>query len=371
MVSLKKIILLFLGDFFYDARCINMAFSILKSKEYHLTVLSESKERHKNPLFKNITFYKIKNLSGSPLKYWEYHKQIKSLLNNKKYDIIVAGDLFSLSGACTQKTKIIFDSREIYSELEAHINKPLHGMFWSIYEKHYLKRVHTIITTAKTDMNYLKHKYAQYKQLKFYNIFNFPSNKNNQCDLQLKKLFPIQKNHIIILYQGVLQKGRGLNLLIDLINITKDLSAIIIGDGKERGKYIKKINQYKINNRVFLINRVPYLELLQYTSLGHIGWLIIKNRSTSNLFALPNKLFEYTLMGLPVISSNLPNINPIIKKYNLGKTLKKSLSTTNILESIKEIKNNFQEYQKINQIIQKKFTWETQHVNFLRLLKDE
>ena len=169
----------------------------------------------------------------------------------------------------------------------------------------------------------------------------------------------------------MLQKGRGLNLLIDLINTTKDVSAIIIGDGEEREKYIKKINQYKINNKIFLINRVPYLDLFQYTALGHIGWLIIKNKSTSNLFALPNKLFEYALMGLPVISSNLPNINPIIEKYNLGKTLKNSVSTTSILKAIKEIKNNFQEYQKINQIIQKKFTWETQHSNFLHLLKDE
>ena len=172
----KNIILLFLGDFFFDARCINMALSIIKSKKFNLSILSSSEpftdKKHSNKELKEavhkIKFYQFKDALKGPLRYWLYHKHIKQILKNNKYDVVVAADLYSLSGACSQKTNIVFDSREIYSELEAHINKPIHRFFWSFYENFYLKWVSSVITTASSDQLYLQHKYSKYKHLQFY-----------------------------------------------------------------------------------------------------------------------------------------------------------------------------------------------------------
>ena len=134
---MKKIILLYLGDFYYDARCINMSLSILKSNCFNLSVLSTS-DINQDSIFNKIKFFKIQDLGSSPFKYWYYHKQIKKILHDNHFDIIICGDLYSLSGASCSKAEIIFDCREIYTELEAHSNKSLYKLFWKIYEKHYL-----------------------------------------------------------------------------------------------------------------------------------------------------------------------------------------------------------------------------------------
>jgi hypothetical protein len=38
-------------------------------------------------------------------------------------------------------------------------------------------------------------------------------------------------------------------------------------------------------------------------------------------YALPNKLFDYINAGLPVLTSNLPEMQAIVNKYNVGETL--------------------------------------------------
>ena len=373
----KNIILLFLGDFFYDARCINMALSIIKSKKFNLSILScadplKTKKYSNNELegaVHKIKFYQFKDSLRGPLRYWFYHKHIAKTLKNKKYDIIIAADLFSLSGACSQKTKIVFDSREIYSELEAHANKPIHRLFWSSYEKFYLKKVSSVITTADSDQLYLQHKYSRYKHLQFYKIYNFPINPKKA--VLPKKRVSLENKTIHILYQGVLQQGRGINLLLSLVSKTNNVHATIIGDGPEKTRYLQTIIKNKIQKRVLMLGKIPYVDLFKYTRTADVGWLIIKDSSLSNRLALPNKLFEYSLMGVPIIASNLPNIEKIITKYNLGKIINPPFKVDKINKTIKDIRKNYKQNKNTQQIIQKQFTWDAQHISFIKTLNNE
>ena len=83
-------------------------------------------------------------------------------------------------------------------------------------------------------------------------------------------------------------------------------------------EYVKIANKSSANKRLFFLSRVPYKHLFNVTMSADVGCALIKENSINNHFALPNKLFEYTLMGLPVISSPLQNIQQVVKKYNLG-----------------------------------------------------
>ena len=90
-----------------------------------------------------------------------------------------------------------------------------------MYENYYLKYVDHVLVTAGSDEKYLKKKYIHLNHLRWSVIYNYPKffnikkniKKNNALDKKIK-----------ILYQGVIQRGRGIQKLIDLVNSTKTSS---------------------------------------------------------------------------------------------------------------------------------------------------
>ena len=70
-------------------------------------------------------------------------------------------------------------------------------------------------------------------------------------------------------------------------------------------KYIKESKKYNMADRLFFIDVTPYEKLADFSRDAFIGLSIIQPISKSYEHALPNKLFEYAVSGLPVICSNL------------------------------------------------------------------
>ena len=366
----KNIVIIFLGDFFFDARCINMARSLLKAN-HSVTIICTYNKIIDDEKFNDIQFHNIRLQRKGPLRYLEFHGKVVKLLKNKTFDAVIAGDLYALSSARLFKnTHIIYDCREIYTELSAHISKPLYKKVSCWYEKYFLKYVNTILTTADSDEKLLKKKYGCFKHLKWYIVYNYPINYKNYKKHNLKIKFNIPTNHTTIIYQGVIQKHRGVGQLIELIKSSDNITAIIIGGGESKDHYIQKTKQLNIINKVIFINKVPYLELLDYTADCDIGWLVIKGQGISNKLAMPNKLFEYTLMGLPVISSQLKNMERIIKKYNLGVIVEEN-NVDQQINAVQHIMNNQAQYVHIKKTIVEKFIWDLQHDKFIKLINEK
>ena len=363
----KKIAIIFLGDFFFDARCINMAKSLLLANN-EVTIICTYNEFVDNKNFDDIKFHNIKLQKTGLRKYIEFHNSVVQLLKHEKIDIIIAGDLYALSSATKFKdAHIIYDCREIYTELAAHQSKPLYKKVSYWYEKYFLKYVNTILTTADSDEKLLKQKYQNFKHLDWHKIYNYPIHHSNSTKYNIKEKLNIPMNHTTIIYQGVIQKYRGINQLIKLVSSTNNITGIIIGDGEEKNHYVQQARSLQVLDKIKFISKVPYLELLNYTATCDIGWLVIEGHGISNQLAMPNKLFEYTLMGLPVISSPLKNMKNIVEKYNLGVVVDEQNCQEQI-NAVKHIINHKKQYDHIQQTIQQKFTWEIQHEKFINLI---
>ena len=95
------------------------------------------------------------------LKYFSFTIQTIKLLKIIQPDIIIAGDLFSLPAACNYlQSKIIYDSREIYSHLAALKKNPVKQFFWKKVEAKYIHRAYSTIVTADSDLNFLEKEYS-------------------------------------------------------------------------------------------------------------------------------------------------------------------------------------------------------------------
>ena len=288
-------------------------------------------------------------------------------MHNKRFDVALSADLYSLASSCSlTNTKIIYDCREIYTELAALEYKPLYKRMTFRYENYFLNFVQNIITTANSDEILLKEKYNHHSHLTWNQIYNYPMKPSlSMGKINLKNKFNVNKNHTLIVYQGVIQKHRGVGKLIELIKSSSDVTAIILGDGESKNMYVNQVEKYNIVDRVKFVGRVPYLDLLEYTAACDIGWLVVSGHGISNQLALPNKLFEYALMGLPIISSSLKNMQDIVNKYNLGFIVNEN-DINDQLKAVKKINDGA--FEKTNNNIEKKFTWNVQHKQFIGII---
>ena len=60
---------------------------------------------------------------------------------------------FDFNGA---EIKLIYDSREIYTQLAGLVNRPIIQKIWSWYEKKYIYSADYVIANAEIDQEYLK-----------------------------------------------------------------------------------------------------------------------------------------------------------------------------------------------------------------------
>ncbi len=365
----KHIVLVYFGDFFYDARLNNMALSLIKEK-YRVTFVGVSSQIIPIKLFKKITFRSVKINWKGKMKYLQFYLKVKKILKEINYDIILSGDLYSLApiiSANKLNKKIIYDCREIYFELAAHSNKPILKAFNYLYEKKYLRHVNSVIVTAKTDLTLLQKTYKQYKHLNWSVIYNFPI---NNISLETDRVIESKDGVIKVIYQGVLQKGRGIKTLIRLANYCQKINAIIVGDGEYKTELIKyfKRNDLKNYKNVTFIEKAPYLQLINITKQCDIGWAIISDRGVSNQFALPNKLFEYIGAEIPVIASNFKNMKKIVEKWQVGRAVSSTSNKEN-KKNIFEIFENRSFYLKNLSIASKSLNWDMQHKHFMNILK--
>ena len=126
----KSIILIYLGDFFFDARCINMANTIIDAGvDLNIIDAGQSEDQYRG---KKI--YHISLPQNGLFKYIQYYQKTKKILAQINHQQIIAGDLYSLPIAASFKDAfLVYDSREIYTQLAGLVNKPIR-FFWDFFQ---------------------------------------------------------------------------------------------------------------------------------------------------------------------------------------------------------------------------------------------
>ena len=75
-----NIAIVYLGDFFFDARCINMALSLQK-KNAKISIICTYNQKFHTSKFHNIKFSHIKIQTKGIKRYWAFHTKVNQVLN--------------------------------------------------------------------------------------------------------------------------------------------------------------------------------------------------------------------------------------------------------------------------------------------------
>jgi len=154
---------------------------------------------------------------------------------------------------------------------------------------------------------------------------------------RLRQYLGLKPEVRIALYQGYLQPNRGLDRLVRAAAfLAQDIVIIMMGKntGTTQAQLEALIASEGAADRVKILPPVPYAELLDWTASADIGLNVASPDYSLNVrYFLPNKLFEYLMAGLPVLTSPLEAMVDVIKTYDVGQVLP-SLAPADIGEAI-------------------------------------
>ena len=153
----------------------------------------------------------------------------------------------------------------------------------------------------------------------------------------------------IILYQGVFNSGerRLEEFILAVKSLPSDYVLLAMGRGDANFEFLKR--KYSSSRVIFIDFITPPYHLF-ITKLAHIGVLSYfpVNKSFTHilnpLYCAPNKIFEYSLYGLPMISNDVPALKNIFKEFTCGEIVEYPISSNKIAKNILKITNNYESY---------------------------
>lgn len=267
--------------------------------------------------------------SRGKLRYLEMMRAVRRILAHTGTDIIHAHDLDALIAtakiARNRGNILIYDSHELHTEVHSLQNRRLTRSIWRHYEKKYIPYADYVITVSKGIADELQRRYGLlYKPYIIRNLTDLLPDTGPDSHLsgQLEELRAgLPKTRHLALYQGILQSGRGLEIMIEAIAAEPDWGLVICGDGPFREVLERGVRQLEAEDRIHFTGMISRELLAAITPHCDAGLLLTEPVGLSHYYSLPNKLSEYIHAGLPIVATELPEIARIIRQYKVGCTI--------------------------------------------------
>lgn len=320
---MQKILIIAFTDLKNDSR-VYRQIDFLKEKYKITTVGLKSSE------IENVDFYQINPiLRSNPKKffrafdykfrkfekiYWSLYQfnQIIPVLLQKEFDLIIANDMetMPLMLKIKKKAKIILDAHE-YSSTQFE-DRFMWRFFFKKYNEYmcetYIKCCDTMLTVSEGIAN-------EYKK----NYDRLPIIITNATEYENLTPSPTSENRIRLILHSAASPSRKIELMISMMK-TLDarftLDLMLMPNNK---KYFLKLKKIASNNpKIKFIPPVKMKEIPAFINHYDIGVYILKPSNFNQKYSLPNKFFEFIQARLTIAIGPSPEMEKIVKKYNLG-----------------------------------------------------
>lgn len=286
----------------------------------------------------------------------------------KNYDIYHSNDLNTLTQGyiCAKlrfhKKYLVYDSHEVQTSRTGY-----NSSIYAKLESFYINKIDIMIVENHTRAKYNKELYGFYPNV----VHNYPFN-NSEVSLEkinIHELLNLPTQEKILLYQGGIQTGRGLDKLIDAVPYFQEGTLVLIGDGKIKPDLIKKVKNLNLEEKVKFLPKVPLNDLPKYTKNAYIGFQVLNNVCFNHYSASSNKLFEYMMSGVPVVACDFPEIKKVVENEKTGITID-SHNSNEIAEAVNKLLSNVKLRKELSNnslVASSKYNWDNEKLEFLNI----
>jgi len=282
-----------------------------------------------------IAYFKIRSNYGDGCKslgkliLFQLWLLIKMLKNLNSFDIIHCCDFETALPAFVISK--IFKKRLVYDIYDYYI----HSRPVPKFLKRFVENLEIgIINSSDTVIICNESRYEQMKKTNPKNIVvihNTPEINFADNSISLNK----QDNQFRIVYVGLLQSGRLLSEISNIISTKSDIELHIGGYGK-LSEYFKELSK-KHNNIVFY-GEMDYDSALLLEAKADVLFATYDPEIINHKYSAPNKFYEAMAFGKPIIVSKGTGIDKIVEKERNGIVI--DYDVKSFFEAIQYLKNN-------------------------------
>ena len=129
-----------------------------------------------------------------------------------------------------------------------------------------------------------------------------------------------------LIYLGIMEEARGVHLIIDAVGAARSgglpVTLDLIGDGRSLPAFRDRAMELGLGTEVVRVHGyLPYKEALEKVAQMDAG-LVPHFASESWESTIPNKLFDYMSLGLPVIASDVTPVARVLSETGAGMTFR-------------------------------------------------
>lgn len=251
---------------------------------------------------------------------------------------------------------LVFDSNELH--VDSYSN-PLKKFVWGQLERRLVGSCDTIIHAEENRRNHFCDRYKVDRNRNVV-IQNFP----NFVGCVAPTLGKC-RGQVRVLYVGVLGDDRySLELCRIFAEIGEGYSLDLVGPAKpEVAREIDQVIALESISNVRRLEQIPYADLSRLIQAYDIGIAFYKNNNLNNYYCAPNKVFDYLMNGLPVVTNNYPGLMKIIEGERVGACVNE-VNTVAIVEALDKIVSEMR-WLNISDRVRNKYSWESQAEKYL------
>ena len=333
---------------------------------HRVLLLGREKQNSKKLLNQSFTQKRLKCwFSKGMLFYLEYNIRLFFFAINFKPDIFYAVDLDTLLGcgiaAKFARKKIVHDAHEYFVEVPELEGQLFKKRVWSFIGSTFIPSCDLCISVNHELAVILSEKYNN----QFHVIRSVPKTSNGHVKIKN------QKSPKIILYQGVLNKGRGLKESIKAVSESNlNVTLRIAGEGdlsKELRSLVIKLGTQK---KVEFLGWLSPDALRNETFQADIGLNLLSGKSLNYKYSLANKFFDYLHAGIPSINMNFPVYKRICTQYEVGLCIDNLEQKTihNAIQTLLNDEKRLLQIEKGCKLAQQEYNWEKESKVLIELI---
>lgn len=331
---MKRIVVLVSNDLVHDQR-VRKVCDTLQALHYDITLVGRrlsSSETLVRPY--QTKRFKLLFTQGA-LFYAALNFRLFFFLLFHKCDVILANDLDTLLPAFLvsklRRKALVYDSHEYFTESAGLTGRAFQKKAWTVIEEFIFPKLEHVITVNKSIAGFYEDKYGIDVKV----VRNIPPKRKLAKSTTRKDLCLPEDKKIVLLQGAYIDIDRGAKEAALAMEFTEGILLLVIGAGQELEE-VKRIRvDKKLEDKILVLPKLPFDELMQYTLNADLGLSIDKPLHLNYKYSLPNKLFDYIQCSVPVLTSALPELLRVHEAYNIGLCID-SHEPRHIAEKMKE-----------------------------------